>query len=126
MPVNTGFGALNIGKDVVLDIVLPDNSILNVAILTGFTRKQNTKELDSKGLDGVNRLASIMVRRFQRRPRKLRSRRLFCAAGGDLFRQRNAQRASHHPNHHGDRRNNQPIPVRRCCAEPVGRRQLGR
>jgi len=59
MPVNTGFGALNIGKDVVLDIVLPDNSILNVAILTGFTLKQNTKELDSKGLDGVNRLASI-------------------------------------------------------------------
>mgnify|MGYP001041621374 CR=1 FL=1 len=59
MPVNTGFGALNIGKDVVLDIVLPDNSILNVAILTGFTLKQNTQELDSKGLDGVNRLASI-------------------------------------------------------------------
>ncbi|MBM7045443.1 MULTISPECIES: hypothetical protein [Rhizobium] len=59
MPVNTGFGSLNIGKDVSLDIVLPDNSILPLAILTSFNKKQNTKELDSKGLDGVNRLASL-------------------------------------------------------------------
>lgn len=59
MAVNTGFGSLNIGKDVALDLVLSDNSILNVAILTGFTKKQNTKGLDSKGLDGINRLADI-------------------------------------------------------------------
>jgi hypothetical protein len=59
MPVNTGFGAMNIGKDAVLDIVLPDNSILPLAILTSFSAKQNTKELNSKGLDGINRLASI-------------------------------------------------------------------
>ncbi|OCJ12470.1 hypothetical protein A6U86_05460 [Rhizobium sp. AC27/96] len=59
MPVNTGFGSLNIGKDAVLDVILPDNSILPLAILTSFTKKQNTKELDSKGLDGINRLASI-------------------------------------------------------------------
>lgn len=59
MPVNTGFGTLNIGKDVSLDITLPDNSILRVNITTSFTSKQNTKELDSKGLDGINRLVSL-------------------------------------------------------------------
>ena len=59
MPVNTGFGTLNIGKDVSLDITLPDNSILRINITTSFTAKQNTKELDSKGLDGINRLASL-------------------------------------------------------------------
>lgn len=59
MPVDTGFGTLNIGKDVSLDLVLPDNSILPLSIVTGFTRKQNTKALDSKGLDGINRLADL-------------------------------------------------------------------
>jgi hypothetical protein len=59
MPVNTGFGTLNIGKDVVLDITLPNNQVLQVSYITAFTAKQNTKELDSKGLDGINRLASL-------------------------------------------------------------------
>lgn len=59
MPVNTSFGTLNIGKDVVLDITLPDNSVLSVDITTGFTCKQNTRALDSKGLDGINRVADI-------------------------------------------------------------------
>lgn len=59
MPVNTGFGTLNIGKDVSLDVVLPNNAILPLAILTSFTSKQNTKGLDSKGLDGINRLADL-------------------------------------------------------------------
>lgn len=59
MPVNTGFGTLNIGKDVLLDITLPNNQVLQVSYITAFTAKQNTKELDSKGLDGINRLSSL-------------------------------------------------------------------
>lgn len=59
MPVNTGFGTMSIGKDVVLDITLPNNQVLQVSYITAFTSKQNTKELDSKGLDGINRLASL-------------------------------------------------------------------
>lgn len=59
MPVNTGFGTLNIGKDVVLDLILPNNSILPLNITTGFTKKQNTRKLDSKGLDGINRVADV-------------------------------------------------------------------
>lgn len=59
MPVDTGFGTLNIGKDVALDVVLPDNSILTINITTSFTAKQVTKALDSKGIDGINRVAEI-------------------------------------------------------------------
>lgn len=59
MTVNTGFGTLNIGKDISVDITMPNNQVLQLAIVTGFTRKQNAKDLDSKGLDGINRLASL-------------------------------------------------------------------
>lgn len=59
MPVNTGFGVLNIGKDVVLDLIGPNGQTISVNITTGFTAKQDTKQLDSKGLDGINRVASI-------------------------------------------------------------------
>lgn len=59
MPVNTGFGVLNIGKDVVLDLIGPNGQTISINITTGFTAKQDTKMLDSKGLDGINRVASI-------------------------------------------------------------------
>jgi len=59
MPVNTGFGTLNIGKDVVLDIIGPNGQTISVNITNGFTAKQDAKALDSKGLDGINRVASI-------------------------------------------------------------------
>lgn len=59
MPVNTGFGTLNIGKDIQLDVTLPNNQVLQFNFITAFNAKQNTKELDSKGIDGINRLASL-------------------------------------------------------------------
>jgi len=59
MPVNTGFGVLNIGKDVVLDLVGPNGQTIAINITNGFTSKQDAKALDSKGLDGINRVASL-------------------------------------------------------------------
>lgn len=59
MPANTGFGSLNIGKDVVVDVTNVAGQIVPINITTSFSKKQNTKELSSKGLDGINRYASV-------------------------------------------------------------------
>lgn len=59
MPANTTFGVLNIGKDVVLDVIGPSGQTIAINITTSFTAKQDAKMLDSKGLDGINRVAAI-------------------------------------------------------------------
>jgi hypothetical protein len=59
MPANTTFGTLNIGKDVVLDLVNSNGQTIAVNITNGFTAKQDAKVIDSKGLDGINRVAAI-------------------------------------------------------------------
>ena len=59
MPVNTGFGVLSIGKDVSIDVTLPNGQILNIDKVTAFDAKQDTTALNSKGLDGIHRFAEI-------------------------------------------------------------------
>lgn len=55
MPVS-GF---TVGRDVSLDIVSKKKGILRFPIRTGFSRKQESVELKSKGLDGVIRFGTI-------------------------------------------------------------------
>jgi len=56
MPINS----LNVGRDVVLDIVDPQNGgILAWATLTGFQSKQRTKQLQSIAMDGTNNYAEV-------------------------------------------------------------------
>ena len=56
MPINS----LNVGRDVVLDIVDPANGgILAWATLTGFHARQRTRQLQSIALDGTNNYAEV-------------------------------------------------------------------
>jgi hypothetical protein len=56
MPINS----LSVGRDVVLDIIDPQNGgILAWATITGFQSRQQTKRLQSIGLDGTNNFAEI-------------------------------------------------------------------
>ena len=56
MPINS----LNVGRDVVLDILDPLNGgILAWATITGFQARQQTRRLQSIGLDGSNNFAEI-------------------------------------------------------------------
>lgn len=59
MPVNTGVGLMSLGKDVSVDVVLPDGRHLNLGNVTGFDPKPITKELASSGIDGVPRHAVV-------------------------------------------------------------------
>ncbi len=59
MPINTNVGTFSIGKDVSVDIVLPSGGHLVLAQITGFDAKPKMKKLNSVGLDGVNRHATI-------------------------------------------------------------------
>ena len=55
MPISTGQGTLNIGKDVKVDLVLSNGQHLILAAITSFDAKPKIVNLDSKGLDGINR-----------------------------------------------------------------------
>ncbi len=57
--VNTGEGKLNLGHDVTCDITLRDGRALSLGITTDFDAKPKVHEVDSKGLDGINRYAAI-------------------------------------------------------------------
>lgn len=59
MPANTGFGILSVGKDCVIDVVLPTGQILNIDKVTSFDAKQDTNPIASKGMDGINRNAVV-------------------------------------------------------------------
>ncbi len=56
MPINS----LSVGRDVVLDIIDPSNGgILAWAAITAFQSRQQTRRLQSIGLDGTNNFAEI-------------------------------------------------------------------
>jgi hypothetical protein len=56
VPINS----LSVGRDVVLDIIDPSNGgILAWASITAFQSRQQTKRLQSIGLDGTNHFAEI-------------------------------------------------------------------
>ena len=56
MPINS----LSVGRDVVLDIIDPSNGgILAWSALTAFQSRQQTRRLQSIGLDGTNKFAEI-------------------------------------------------------------------
>jgi len=59
MPANTGFGSLTIGKDISIDVTLPNGQILNIDRVTMFDKRQETSRLASKGMDGIHRRAEI-------------------------------------------------------------------
>ena len=59
MPANTGFGPLSIGRDIAVDVTLPDGTVLELNVITGFDKRQDTTKLNSKGLDGIHRHADI-------------------------------------------------------------------
>jgi hypothetical protein len=59
MGIDTGFGPLTIGKDVSADIVLPSGQVLRLGNITGFDRKPMSTDVNSKGIDGVNRFGNI-------------------------------------------------------------------
>lgn len=59
MPINTQFGLMSIGKDARMDVTQSDGSILNIAQLTDFDVKPITSQIQSKGLDGIDRFGVI-------------------------------------------------------------------
>lgn len=59
MPINTNVGTFSIGKDVSVDIVLQNGGHLILNQITAFDAKPKMKKLNSVGLDGVNRHATI-------------------------------------------------------------------
>jgi len=59
MAIDTGFGPLSIGKDVSADIALPNGSMLRLGNITNFDRKPLSTDVNSKGIDGVNRYGNI-------------------------------------------------------------------
>ena len=59
MPIQSGVGDMSIGKDVAVDIVQADGSILRLGNITSFDRKPVTKQINSDGIDGVPRKGVI-------------------------------------------------------------------
>ncbi|MEQ1694781.1 MAG: hypothetical protein ABL901_02975 [Hyphomicrobiaceae bacterium] len=59
MPINTGQGTLNTGKDVSMDVVLTNGHVLRIGNITKFDRKPTVKKLQSNGIDGNNRRGVI-------------------------------------------------------------------
>ena len=59
MPVNTGFGTMSIGRDIAVDVILPSGQHMQIANITNFDRKPKNKKLESAGLDGLHRMATI-------------------------------------------------------------------
>lgn len=59
MPVQSQFGTLSIGKDISVNVTLPSGAQLIIANITSYDRKPKQTPLLSKGLDGVNRTATI-------------------------------------------------------------------
>lgn len=56
MPTNE----LNIGNDWVLDVIDPLNGgVQSWSLITGFSKKQNTKRIESNALDGLTRIADL-------------------------------------------------------------------
>jgi hypothetical protein len=56
MPATNGF---TVGRDVFIDLTLSTGPLRLPTTTTGFDAKQETKELTSHGLDGVNRFAEL-------------------------------------------------------------------
>ncbi len=56
MPATNGF---TVGRDVVIDLTLSTGPLRLPTTTTGFEAKQETKEINSHGLDGVNRFAEL-------------------------------------------------------------------
>lgn len=56
MPATNGF---TVGRDVLIDITLSTGPLRLPSTTTGFDAKQETKEINSHGLDGVNRFAEL-------------------------------------------------------------------
>lgn len=56
MPVTNGF---TVGRDVYVDLTLSTGPLRLPATTTGFDAMQETKEVTSHGLDGVNRFAEL-------------------------------------------------------------------
>lgn len=54
MPIN-GF---TIGRDIAINITMPQGPV-RFSNVTGFTKKQNSTAIDSKGLDGTDRFGEI-------------------------------------------------------------------
>lgn len=59
MPIQTQFGNMSLGKDARMDVTLPGGRILPIAQLTDFEVKPLTSQLQSKGLDGIDRFAVV-------------------------------------------------------------------
>jgi len=59
MPVNTNFGTLSIGRDVSIDVILPGGVVLTIANITSFDAKPKQKKLESPGIDGIHRTATL-------------------------------------------------------------------
>ncbi len=59
MPYDTNNGVFSTGKDVSADIVLSDGQHLRLGNITAFDAKPMSKQLQSNGIDGVNKFAVI-------------------------------------------------------------------
>lgn len=59
MPVASQFGPLSIGRDISVHCVLPSGAQLQIDGITDFDRKPKQKKLESHGLDGIVRTATI-------------------------------------------------------------------
>lgn len=59
MPVASQFGTLSVGKDISVNVTMPDGGQLRIDGITDYDRKPKQTKLTSKGIDGINRTATI-------------------------------------------------------------------
>lgn len=59
MAINTGFGVFSLGKDIAVDMFDAGGNPLRFGNITDFDSKPQFKNLESEGIDGINRFGEI-------------------------------------------------------------------